>query len=607
MPTLVYKYGCKAPMSSTAADVDRQLSEAHRYYNRLIELERQRIAERDEWMAATYPEVASAEQAVTDAESALADALAAAQRAKIVARSKIAPAPEREAIKAARAGRSEAFRIRKEVRRTVYDSEAFKARSAELYEAHGERRKALYAEYGGLFWGTKNQIVEAVEKAVQTAKGPPQFRHWSRDGRLTCQVIGGVSAADVYASADTRVQIERVEGHRKRAIVRIRIGSNPDRSPVWAEVMAYIHRPLPTDATVMSVSLVRREGTYHRMSDGVYRPRDEWSVQFTLRLPDQPKAEPRSGVVAVDVGWRRLGDGSLRVAYWLDDAGRCGELLIPADRLAYWTKVEELQSVRDMNFNGVRDMLADWLSLHPHPDELKERTSHLRQWRSINRLHSVVARWERFAGDGEIYATLTTWRDQDQHLHQWQVGNRMKASAWRQDLFRVFAARLARDYGSVAIEALDLREMRRSDPVESESVSRVVVDWRNAAANGELLAAIKAAGIKFGASVSQLDPAGTTRDCHRCGRSCEFDRANILHTCEYCGVTWDQDHNAAANLLRRHGECQCAGEIPAPARGPEDGAKKDVAVSGGEKAGRWQKRKSDRSKTASQAAVTQGV
>lgn len=605
MRTLVYKYGCKSPRVVTSDIVLGQLSDAHRYYNRLIELERRRIADRDEWMAATYPEVASAEQAVADAEAALADALAAAQRAKIVARSKVAPKAERDVVIAARAARKEAFAARKAVRGRVYDSAEFKARSAELYSAHGDRRKALYAEYGGLFWGTKNQIVESVEKAVEKSMGQPQFRHWSRDGRLTCQVIGGVSAADVYSCTDTRVQIERVAGHRKRAVVRVRIGSNPDRSPVWAEVMAYIHRPLPPGAVVMSASLVRREGTYHRMSDGVYRPNDEWSVQFTLRLPDLPDREPRPGSVAVDVGWRTVGDGSLRVAYWLDDSGRSGELLIPRERLAYWTKAEELQSVRDMHFNETRDALADWLSLHPAPDALKERCSHLRQWRSVNRLHAVVARWERFSGDEEIYATLTTWRDQDQHLHQWQHGNRTKAAAWRKDLFRCFAARLAREYGSVAIEDLDLRQMRRDKPVEAETVSRVVVDWRNAAANGELLAAIRAAGVKFGAAVTRLDPAGTTRDCHRCGKSCEFDRSRLDHTCEHCGATWDQDHNAAANLLKRFGERARAGETPEPARGPEGGSSTEVAESGGGKPGRWQKRKADRSKTVSQTGVKQ--
>src|SRR5882724_4703737 len=55
-----------------------------------------------------------------------------------------------------------------------------------------------------------------------------------------------------------------------------------------------------------------------------------------------------------------------------------------------------------------------------------------------------------------------------------------------------------------------------------------------------------------GAKVVFSKTADTTRECHRCGQLCEWDQAaDLTHTCEHCGATWDQDDNAALNLLAR--------------------------------------------------------
>ena len=44
----------------------------------------------------------------------------------------------------------------------------------------------------------------------------------------------------------------------------------------------------------------------------------------------------------------------------------------------------------------------------------------------------------------------------------------------------------------------------------------------------------------------------TTATCHVCGTAEVWDQAaHVMHRCGQCGALWDQDHNAAINLLAR--------------------------------------------------------
>src|SRR5262249_10084792 len=137
----------------------------------------------------------------------------------------------------------------------------------------------------------------------------------------------------------------------RRTRAYLRIGSNA-REPVWAEVPVVLHRPLPEDATIKWVYLVRRHVATH----------EEWWLQFVVaQAQGFAKADAAtSGTVAVDVGWRRLASG-LRVAYWVGDDGAEGQLVLPQAILTRLRKVEELQAIRDKHFDAMRGELAAWL------------------------------------------------------------------------------------------------------------------------------------------------------------------------------------------------------------------------------------------------------
>ena len=69
------------------------------------------------------------------------------------------------------------------------------------------------------------------------------------------------------------------------------------------------------------------------------------------------------------------------------------------------------------------------------------------------------------------------------------------------------------------------------------------------AAPGELRLLIKQAVQKRGGTLLEADPKNITRRDHACGYLDEERPTKLLHVCKGCGRSYDQDHNAAQNLL----------------------------------------------------------
>ncbi len=66
----------------------------------------------------------------------------------------------------------------------------------------------------------------------------------------------------------------------------------------------------------------------------------------------------------------------------------------------------------------------------------------------------------------------------------------------------------------------------------------------------ELRGAIVNAVRGRGGQVERVPAQHTTTTCHACGTVNEFNAAqNLEHTCSSCGTLWDQDGNAADNIL----------------------------------------------------------
>ena len=532
-PSLIFRYGALPPVED--GPVLEQMRAAHRYRNKLVEIERDRREKAAAIVSAASPDLAGLERQYAElgeqVESAAAEIKATNQRA----RKQRATLEQRAKLRTLRAERAEVYARLKEAKHTAYHSLAARAALDQLDAVTLDATKAARATCS-VYWGTYLQI-EAGLGSIR--KGPPpRFLRWTGDGKLAVQIQGGMSRQEAEVG-DSRLKIATLERRGKATNVYLRIGTDEMRNPIWAIVPVIFHRPIPDDAQIKWVYLLaRRVGTHTR-----------WAVCFVLsRATGWGKPDlATDGAVGLDLGWRIL-DHGLRVAYWCGSDGAGEEIVLPLRDVSRWQKADDLRAIRGKNFDAARDELALWLAGRDLPDWLIEQTRALRQWRNATWLAALAIHWreDRFTGDEEAFAPLEAWRTQDKHLLEWEANQRRKAVAWRDDFYRRVAADLSRRYKTLVIEDCNWREMGRLPEVGESNESGRAGSYRVIAAVGSLARVLRE---RFAETVS-ADPAYTTQRCHVCGQLAQAEtRTSVWVKCNHCGEAWDQDRNAALNLL----------------------------------------------------------
>jgi hypothetical protein len=220
---------------------------------------------------------------------------------------------------------------------------------------------------------------------------------------------------------------------------------------------------------------------------------------------------------------------------------------------------EKIRSHRDLIFNEQVKVTRAWLRAQEDlPDWLAEVGRYLHQWRSTARLASVSLRWRQESGDSpgearEALASLEAWRKRDKHLYEYECHLRSQLQGSRKDLYRRFAARMSREYKTAVVEDLNLNEFHRlgnieeGGSIEKDVAKRYVRD----ACLSSLFDALK----ERMREVKEIDPAKTTMQCHACGHVSDWDtKLPVLLKCEGCDLEFDQDVNAARNMLAASGE-----------------------------------------------------
>lgn len=572
--TRVAKYGLLRPVQGEH-EVRAQMRAGHRYYNDLIALERTRRAVyRD--IRGDGGRLAEPEQRVSDIAAQLAAVREAIRGANAEARSRVESARLRAQARDLSAQIKDARVALRAARAEVGADPEVRARVVDLDERGKRWHKGLRAATPA-YWGTyllaeasyDQARKAAVDPSVRPARGferTSPVDGWAGEGRVGVQIQGGMTIAEAMAGDDTRLRIEPVSrdawdhpmrGERRRAQrtrLWMRIGSE-ERAPVWAVFPLVMHREIPPDARIKGATVQLR----------VCGTREEWTVSITYaREAEQPAQLP--GVVALDLGWRKRPDDSIRVAYWADDAGEHGEIVMPASIRAKIKHADGLREIQDLAYNRAQRWLTRWLRAAESagvalPDCLDNARRYAHQWRSHARIRRLVLetwRGQRFAGDERIFAALERWAHQSRHLWQWEAREREKALRHRREVYRAAAAEIARRYGTVAVEEYDLAADKRLPAPEGEDAPvRAVRSQRFDAAPGELRAAIVQAVQREGGVAVPVPAKGTTTTCHACGASCDWDREqHLTHVCEHCGAEWDQDRNAAINILRERSSAQ---------------------------------------------------
>lgn len=552
MTTIVYSYGARSP--DLRDEFFRQVRAANDYYNRLIAIDRERRDAFDALMAESEA-VAVAKASLDAIEARLAEIPTSqrAQRAPLIAQKKALYATYKEARKHARAAKA--------------------ARVEGLGQGALEQRRAAYND-AQCFWGTRLVTVASAEQAckmpklrpkpVKPAGTPPKpmkpwrprFRRFVGEGTVAVQIQGGMPAADALACQDSRFRIAMQTGGslgpvpatpgsrrsttKKHALAWIRIGSD-GRDPLWLKVPFLLHRPLPDGSRIKWVKLIRR----------LVADRERWALQITVDVAQVP-AKPAGSACGIDLGWRKVPEG-LRVAQVVSDDGAERELVVPQEILSRLEHADHIRSIRDTAWNTIKAKVLAYFRANKAtvPVALRERAQTLAQWRRFAKLVALWRGWERHEGDTAIVDALRSWFHQDRHLWWWEAFERRGAINARTKLFEQWALEIANQHERVVFEDVDLSALARVEPDPDERMPQKTRAQRFAAAAGALRLQVVTTCRRDGVRVIEVETAHTTSDCHACGHRCVWDRRELRNQCPACQAEWDQDANAAANILAR--------------------------------------------------------
>ncbi len=407
----------------------------------------------------------------------------------------------------------------------------------------------------GLYWGNYLDVEAAYRRARQSRPRGLRFHHARDEGSLSIWFLKGLPVQDVWGGnpflaigpVPTQAWSSSKRAERRRlcrTTFRFRIGTSGNHQPMYLSGTVVLHRPPPSEGTIRIASLARV-----RIADAV-----RYRLVLTVASQVATRTD-RETVTGVDLGWRKMPEG-LRVAVAVDQAGVRHDLVLPPQLLMAFDQLRGLQAVRDRAFNEARDALANWRDQQADvPHWFRDETARLRQWRSAPRLRELLERWadRHWPGDDAGYRLLWAWFHGDgegwhgdRHLWRWQAHQRDQARAHRRELYRRFAAQIARSCGMLVLEHFDIRSVMGKG--ELSEVARM----RAIASAGELRSILEHTAEREGVPVVFVSSIDTTRTCHCCGAAQEDfgPLKEMRHRCWSCGNEWDQDENAAHNLIQ---------------------------------------------------------
>jgi len=406
-----------------------------------------------------------------------------------------------------------------------------------------EARQAAAA--GGLWWGNYNAMIDSYEVARRGAirEGRKlRFKRFTGEGRLTNQIIGGMSVVDLMSGTKAQISVGPVTRRRGRdghvelrtltATVYNDVGLR--RTATWPIVM---HRSLPVNARVQTISV-------HRV-----RQADRWRWHAVIVLRQlRARGIPRGEVVAINLGWRKTAAG-IRVATVLRSGNDEPEFIyLPARLIAGIVEGDRAHSRLDRKLNA----MAEWLRALDLCDGPEQVTQAIVTAREKTKLRPRHLEWLRSEWENHS----ERWRPHD--LGYLQEFGRLWRRHWRSDAarrrwlinarrdhYRCETKRLIGDAEKIVINSHDLPSTIRASKDESPPAVR---RQQAMAARAELRSIIENYSRRTGTSMVVREIAHDL--CAHCGEPLGAqNRSELVWKCRSCETRVDQDENFCRLML----------------------------------------------------------
>jgi hypothetical protein len=428
-----------------------------------------------------------------------------------------------------------------------------------LREENKQRANEIRAK-SGVFWGSYllvNKTVKDIrgKKVDPVDPDSPEGKRWHGEGRVGIVFQPPIPLQRIFGqknqllqitapSEDTYYMPRRCDRRKKsQTSGRLRLDSTATHKPIWLSFDFNMHRPIPDDAIVKMAWIKRTRVGWER----------RYKLQVVVSSEKFSKETSGTGTCGIDLGWRCKNGRPLRVAYLVDDQGHEEEICLDPAIQEKFDHVSSLRSIRDLNFDKIREEVIEWLDGHTARTWLHQHWKFLAKCKSVRKFAKDIEVWaqERVEGDEEIFPKVWDYYLEENHLYFWEANEREKILACRLDDYRNASARIASRYEGIRLEDFNLAKVAKlSLPEADQEVPQKMRHNRVQAAPSEFRSALISACTARGTLIEKNPCEYTTMICHICGHENEWDKAaQVMHTCENCKATWDQDQNAAINVL----------------------------------------------------------
>lgn len=287
----------------------------------------------------------------------------------------------------------------------------------------------------------------------------------------------------------------------------------------------------------------------------------EWSVSFLCRISAQEKAAlyPRN-ICAIDVGWRKMPSGSLRVATLVSSTNLTPAYIeLPIRAVECKERSEQLTSERKDSANALLTELRklDWSTA---PDSLKEAATSINHpYAGARFLHRLIYCWRMHSEwQSELFPAYSAWLSKDKKLREEEVNCLRRVTNVRKNTFQELAKALVRAYDCIGLEKLDVKGMAavKNKDGSTNQVAKISGRNRTVAAPGELQATIKWAAKRDGKliHIHTKENGKAERSSFVCPEDGTFHVPNdpqVQHwRCSHCKQRWDRDEAAARVILK---------------------------------------------------------
>lgn len=567
---LVYAYGLLDDQPelysdpNVAAEVQRQRD----FWDLLVRLEQEHEERVYQYLDEHAPEYRAAFEALCEKRRELDRLIEQKRRERAEAKQKVEDPELDSAIKNAtrdwKLAQKEMWAALKKARRE--HKEALAALRAEFYA------RIPKCKDSPLFWANYNRVRQSFDATLKRVRKQGQTVRFSDPHRddvcLTVQIqkvrgVVGCSFEDLLSGRVSKLKIAPVDEAawyttraNRRRLCRTEVTMQVDRAGNTVRALVAVDRPVPPEARIKSAQLVwRRVGE-----------RYVGKLCLTISMPAVERTNGSTAACGIDVGWRRTDDGGLRVATIVDSSGNVDHLELPADWMSGMDQVKRLSQYLDDAALDIATLLLGRDDLHP------SIAAAIKRWRpGLGAGHVNVAalrdavRELGFTGlPAELCCGVRSWRDRKErccwyhrhiHLSTWRDNLRRKLLLRRREIYRLAALTLAERYAVIGIEKLDLAKMAMTKKREDGSdptLHSAARAQRQRACLHEFRTELEHQARKRGARLELVDAAGTTITCHVCSAETEQskrDRMMLHMACDACGSVWDQDVNAARNIL----------------------------------------------------------